>query len=1018
MNYWRLISRNLAYYRRPYLAVLAGVVVSTAVLTGALMVGDSVRYSLERMTDQRLGKTRVAVVPGERLFRQMLAADISRNAGVIAVPILKTNGIAVCEEKGTRINRVEIIGVSDPFKELWEERILIPGENEVVLSQNAAARLMVSVNDEVLIRITPVEKASPNAPFVPDRADPVALRLRVIAIAGDDNGGRFSLKSEQSAPLNFFVNLHQLSARLKLAGMANAILATGNNEGTLTPAELDSLTGQNWQMADAGLKISALDQPDTWDVTSGRIFLSPEQSRAIAAAIPNATQVLTYMVNSISDGVLSTPYSFVTAADSSMLHLQPGPREILINRWLAGDLDAVPGDMVNLTYWVMGPMRSLKEESARFFVKAIVPVDAVSSGRRLMPDFPGMSGAGNCRDWETGSPVDLSRIRKQDEDYWKDYRGTPKAFISLNTGQKLWANAFGNVTAFRFRAAGTELPKLSRAVMHQLHPLQNGLVFRPVYEEGRAAAGHPTDFGQLFLGLSFFILAAALLLTALLFSLHISGRISEAGVLAATGFSRSLIYRLLMGEALLVALAGTILGALSGIPCNALLLAGLNTLWSGAVQTSSLVACIRMPTLVTGALAGLITAILVMMLALRRKLRLPIALLVKGAHQPSRKTGLHRPRNIAAVALLALGTFAVVVTGANRKGENSETGRSSGTGGFLLWAESTLPVLKDLNSVEGKKSLSLEDEPVLKGVTFIPLQRLEGDDASCLNLNRVSDPPLLAVPATLFDSLGSFTFNALARDVDPAHPWRTLTQNDTPVVNGFADMTVITWGLQKQIGDTLRYTDERGNKVLVRLAGGLDNSLFQGNVLISDVRFRQLFPSVAGSRLMLVEGPAPKRDSIASRLEALLRDYGMLAVPAAEKLASFNAVENTYLTVFMMLGGLGMIIGTIGLGIILWRNTRERMAEFALLRALGHPKRRIMRRLVREYLHILMAGTGLGFGGALLVLLPNFFIPGYHFPFVWVSAILLLILGSGFAWIWAAAEKSMRREIVTDLREE
>ena len=47
----RFLLRNLWFYRKPYLAVAAGVIVSTAVLTGALIVGDSVQFSLRRYTD-------------------------------------------------------------------------------------------------------------------------------------------------------------------------------------------------------------------------------------------------------------------------------------------------------------------------------------------------------------------------------------------------------------------------------------------------------------------------------------------------------------------------------------------------------------------------------------------------------------------------------------------------------------------------------------------------------------------------------------------------------------------------------------------------------------------------------------------------------------------------------------------------------------------------------------------------------------------------------------------------------
>jgi ABC-type antimicrobial peptide transport system permease subunit len=1040
MNFRRLILRNLWHFRRSYLAILAGVLVSTAVLTGALIVGDSVRYSLERISVQRLGMIRFAVAPGERLFRQDLAREIAGKGSVRVSPILQTGAIAISNENNARINRVTVTGINEDFPGFWKTEQpgetgesnttgytrLAPAENEAVLSSNAASRLGVKPGDDILLRLRLVEKASPNAPFVPDRSDPVALRLKVKAIVGDDAMGRFSLRNEQSSPFNVFVNLGQLARRLRLEGLANGMLVAGMVENPRVFPEpeisgklLDSLVNICWQPADAGLQIRPLDETGHYDLVSDQIFLSEQQSQAIGTAIPGASPILTYMVNTISANNRATPYSFVTAADPGLLPESPGPREIIINQWLADDLGAGPGDLVKLTYWVMGPMRTLREESTRFIVKTVIPVTKVPSAPRLMPDFPGMSDAGNCRDWETGSPVDLSKIRDKDEQYWTDFRGTPKAFIALGTGQHLWANAFGTVTAFRFQANPADLPEITNNLMRRLVPSGNGFLFRPVYDEGSVAASHSTDFGQLFLGLSFFIIAAALLLTALLFSLHVTGRIEEAGTLIAIGFRRTAIIRILMGEAMSVAVGGSIAGALAGILINSLLLAGLNTLWYDAVQTTSLVAFIKPATLATGALTGLITAAAVMALALRRKLRIPAAQLVKGVPGAPRKTGLRRPRNLVAVVLLALGTFAVIVTGANRKSFPDEMGPSSGTGGFLLWTESTLPILKNLNSAAGRKDFFLEDDTLFRKVSFIPLQRLEGDDASCLNLNQVARPPLLAVPAGLFDSLGLFSFAALDRSVDAGHPWKSLPGDTTGnVIKGFADMTVIIWGLQKKIGDTLRYMDEKGNELLIRIAGGLENSVFQGHLLIDGTQFRRLFPSVSGARLILVNGPGKTRDSIARQLEERFRDYGMMAIPASEKLASFNAVENTYLTVFMMLGGLGMVIGTIGLGIILWRNIRERRRELALLRALGYSQRLILGRLFSEYLRILLTGMGAGVIASMLVLFPNFLRPGYHFPTAWVVSILALILLSGLAWIWFPARRAMNNQIIEGLRDE
>ena len=1019
MNLSRLILRNLWHFRRPYLAVFAGVFVSTAVLTGALIVGDSVRFSLTRMADQRLGKIRLAMVPGERLFRQELANDMAREGGLTVVPILQTGGIAISNERNTRINHVDITGIPEGFTLLWGDHLAFPAEDEAILSLNAAARLGVKPGEEILLRIQPLEKASRNAPFVPDSPDPVSLRLRVKTLAGDDAMGRFSLKNEQSAPFNVFVNIRRLASRLKLSGMANGLVVAGDGQDKVTPDHLDSLVKGSWQPADAGLLIRPLQQPGWYEISSDRIFISGEQAGVIRTVFPCKIPILTYMVNNISSGDRSTPYSFVTAADTGLLHQSIRKKEIIINSWLADDLEIGPGDLLKLTYWVMGPMRSLKEVSSRFIVKSVIPLDAVPSGQRLMPDFPGLSGAGNCRDWETGSPVKLDRIRDKDEAYWKSYRGTPKAFISLGTGMELWTNAFGSLTAIRFKANAKEIPFLTGELVKKLVPSQNGLRFRTVFAEGKAAAGHSTDFGELFLGLSFFIIAASLLLTALLFSMHISYRLPEAGILAAVGFRRPLIYRLLMGEAMMVALIGGMAGSLGGILCNALLLEGLNTLWYDAVQTSSLVPDIRISTLLMGALAGMVTAWMVMALTLRRKLKMPAAQLVKGAPMAPQKTGLRRPRNIVAVVLLALGTFTIIITGANRKTTSGDHERSSGTGGLLLWCETALPILQDLNSTIGKAFFSIEDESLFDSVTFIPLQRQEGDDASCLNLNRVSRPTLMAAPAALFDSLGAFSFASLDPSVDPRHPWLALEKcNDSGVINGIADMSVITWGLQRKIGDTLQYRDEQGRTVLIRLAGGLENSVFQGNLLISDTSFRALYPSVSGFKLMLIDGAAAKRDTLARKLEMLMRDYGMMTLPAGEKLVSFNAVENTYLMVFMMLGGLGMIIGTIGLGIILWRNIRERQRELALLQAIGYPKNRILRRLFNEYLRILLAGTGAGLITGLLAILPNLLSPGYHLPVLLIGAILLLILLSGLAWIWFPARAALKKDILPGLREE
>ena len=296
---------------------------------------------------------------------------------------------------------------------------------------------------------------------------------------------------------------------------------------------------------------------------------------------------------------------------------------------------------------------------------------------------------------------------------------------------------------------------------------------------------------------------------------------------------------------------------------------------------------------------------------------------------------------------------------------------------------------------------------------------LDGNDASCLNLNQVSQPKILGVFPQVFDVYHSFSFENLDVSSSKEHPWLALNKQLAPgIIPAYADQTVITWGLQKKIDDTLLYSDESGKQLKVKLMGGLGNSVFQGNILISAELFRQHFPSVGGSKTMLVSGDFIHQTEISRRLEYLFQDYGMVVTPASAKLAQFNSVENTYLTVFMMLGGLGIIIGTIGLGIVLLRNLNERKREIALYQAIGFKRNYIFKLIFIENLFILFAGIGIGTLSALAGILPSFFSPTFQLPSTFLIIIILIILLNGLLWIYYPVKSALRKNLIEALRKE
>jgi hypothetical protein len=378
---------------------------------------------------------------------------------------------------------------------------------------------------------------------------------------------------------------------------------------------------------------------------------------------------------------------------------------------------------------------------------------------------------------------------------------------------------------------------------------------------------------------------------------------------------------------------------------------------------------------------------------------------------------LQRNRTITAITLLALGTFTILVTGLNRKAGNIDEYRpGSGTGGFRLWMETTIPLMADLNTGEGKKRAGLDDEPLPQKISFIPLPEVQGNDASCLNLNQAARPLLRGIPVNLFNHRQSFSFVNLEHGINKEHPWKALNQvTHQGCINGFADQTVITWGLRMKIGDTLRYRDENGRTLNIRLAGGLANSVFQGSILISDSLLRIHFPSAARVRNLLVDLPDGGDETVIRILEERLRDQGVVITPAAERLAMFEAVENTYLDVFLMLGGLGLIIGTAGLAVMVMRSLRDRRRELALYAALGFSSGLIYRLLAGEFLFILLAGIISGTIAALTGTLPSV-MGGNPVNLIFPAVLIAIVLINGLVWIHFPVRRTIKFLVKNGIR--
>jgi hypothetical protein len=369
-----------------------------------------------------------------------------------------------------------------------------------------------------------------------------------------------------------------------------------------------------------------------------------------------------------------------------------------------------------------------------------------------------------------------------------------------------------------------------------------------------------------------------------------------------------------------------------------------------------------------------------------------------------------RKRTLMAVSFLAIGIFMVISTGLYRKDILPDKANpASGTGGYDYFVETTLPVLAEPNSPELKNDAGLPADVLITSFHVQP-----GDDASCLNLNRISRPRIIACNPSLFDQRAAFSFSARAEELDNHHPWLSLNKKlDDGVLPVFADQTVIQWSLGKKVGDTLIYKNEAGEPLRLKLIGGLENSIFQGNVIMAEDFFVKAFPSVSGANLFLIKSTTGSIDATEFRSE--WRRYGAEITGTADRLQSFNQIENTYLNIFLMLGALGLLIGTIGLGILIFRITLEQIPEYAILQSVGFRKSDLFHLLLTEKLCLILAAVSIGTIPATLSAFPILLSSQNSSLWIWLPMVSLLVLISGLISIVFATRHALKNNLIYSL---
>jgi putative ABC transport system permease protein len=228
-------------------------------------------------------------------------------------------------------------------------------------------------------------------------------------------------------------------------------------------------------------------------------------------------------------------------------------------------------------------------------------------------------------------------------------------------------------------------------------------------------------------------------------------------------------------------------------------------------------------------------------------------------------------------------------------------------------------------------------------------------------------------------------------------------------------MNSLMYSLHKGVGETIPLPDSDAR---LKVAGMFDGSVFQGVLLISERNFLKLFPEQAGYQYFLIEIPPHDADELAALLETRLEAFGFDTEFVAQRLQGFLAVQNTYLSTFQTLGGLGLLLGTLGLGTVMLRNVLERRAELALLRAVGFRNGSLAVLVLWENAFLLVCGLLAGTISALSAMVPHLMGIGADVP--WQSGGLLLagVFLVGMLAAIFAVRAAVRTPILQSLRAE
>lgn len=1059
MNTGNLIHKNITHFAKYYKLVAVAVIITVAIIVGSLMVGDSVRTTLIKRVAERLGDTETIVFSrNSYMDAQFMDTPLFRDE---ARGILLTNGFI---SQGGKLIPVFVWGVNDMS--------VTPGS--AYINNALAKELGNRGNDDAIVLRLPAAGLVPSGSLFVTENYTTSLRLSLQGIIDTSEGGNISMKNEQVIPLNIFVDRDELAAAMETEDKINLILS----EKTITDKELETVWDYSISGLSASRKDGFTEIVSDRVFLQQQVVETIEQNNSrpnrlfsyLANSIMLGSESIPYSFVTAADKYKEEPLGndeiILSDYSARRLHARQGD-SIQVTFFTSEDLKTLNTDTVRLVVKQIVPLAELHQdktlsadfpglsdverctdwdsdlpinmdlitdederywEQYRSTPKAIIGYDAVAAG---WSNAYGNATAVRVDDLEP----DLSELR-------------PEMFgIQLIYPRETGLFAARNGVDFSslFLALGFFI--IVSAILLMLIPLSEMFYKR----RGELSLMQSLGFTPrritriLWLESAPVVLVSAvvgvvagLLYTALIMWLLGNvwkGATHTEGFAVYPGISTILIGLVVSISLSLLLLRHTIVrqvkknhlrvaqptyllqkgcpkGGVVGAKSNNshLIYAIIATLLS---LLTILINLITLRSVVLFVIIGILligTAALWGNYLIYRKgtsctVGFDITKLIWSALYAGKKQA------ILSFFTLAMGVFIVFSVGLNRKGFADSTQIRTGTGGYSLWCESSVPVYHNLATDEGREKLSLTTLP--HGTDVLQCLRYGADDASCLNLNKVSTPTVLGVDMQAM-AASDFRIEQSIYPSDTEDIFERMQSRKGTVYPALIDATVLTWGLMMSLGDTLYYEGDRGQTIAIQLAGTLSNSIFQGHILVDRSLFAEMWEETAGSEIFLLKTREEEKEEVKNLLSQALNEYGVRVSTTNDRLRQFNTVTDTYLTIFLTLGGLGLLLGIMSFIIAVRKNLTMRRSEIQLYRTLGFTDSRIGQTLYCENVWVPLYAIATGVISSLVGVCTSFANAGI---WVWLMAVFftLFFIGCVMVFVRKEVQNEIQKSKVADI---